>query len=119
MRFYQRCLGGDLTFQTIGESPLAEKMPTKMKDFILHSTLTRDNLVLMGSDMVGEKGLSKGNAISLMLNCASESEIRDLYEALSQDGEQVHPLELSFWGALFGDLIDKYGNPWLLHFKYE
>lgn len=117
MCFYQRCLGGELTFQTIGTSPLADKMPVNMKGLILHSTLTRDNFVLMGSDMVGEKGLQKGNAISLMLNCRSESEIRELYQALSEDGEKQHPLEVSFWGALFGDLIDKYGNPWLLHWK--
>ena len=67
--------------------------------------------------MVGDKGLSKGNAISLMLNCTSEPEIQILYEALSSGGERLHSLEVSFWGALFGDLIDKYGNPWMLHWK--
>jgi PhnB protein len=25
-------------------------------------------------------------------------------------------LEDTFWGALFGDLIDKFGNRWLLHY---
>lgn len=30
----------------------------------------------MASDMLGEKGLIKGNAISLMLNCSSEEEVR-------------------------------------------
>jgi len=30
---------GDLTFQTLGESSLSEKMPKKMKDCILHSHL--------------------------------------------------------------------------------
>jgi len=116
MSFYADCLGGELTLQTIGESPLADKMPPQMKKSILHSTVTRGGLVLMGSDMVSEKGLVKGNSVSLMLNCSSEEEIRSLYEVLSRDGEATHPLEVSFWGALFGDLIDKYGNHWLLHF---
>ena len=116
MDFYASCLGGELVLQTIGESPLADKMPPQMKKSVLHSTLTRGDLVLMGSDMVSEKGLVKGNAVSLMLNCSSEEEIRSLYELLSKDGEATHPLEVSFWGALFGDLIDKYGNHWLLHF---
>ncbi|MDB5086510.1 MAG: glyoxalase, partial [Mucilaginibacter sp.] len=57
MTFYQQCLGGELVFQTIGESPLSEKMPKKMKDFILHATLTKGNLLLIGSDMVPETGL--------------------------------------------------------------
>ena len=116
MTFYKDCLGGELSFQKIGESPLADKMPPKMKDCILHSTLTNGALVIMASDMVGEKGLIKGPAVSLMLNCSSEDEIRNYYESLSTGGEQTHPLEVSFWGALFGDLIDKYGNHWLLHF---
>lgn len=116
MNFYKECLGGELTFQTIGESPLATKMPPQMKESILHSTLTKENLVLLGSDMVGEKGLLKGNAVSLMLNCSSEKEIKTCYANLSDGGQAAHPLEISFWGALFGDLIDKYGNHWLLHF---
>lgn len=116
MSFYQHCLGGELSFQTIGASPLSHKMPAEMKACILHSTLTSDGIVIMGSDMVGEKGLLKGNAVSLMLNCSSEEEIRRFYKKLVKDGEATHPLHISFWGALFGDLTDKYGNQWLLHF---
>ena len=116
MIFYASCLGGELSLQTIGESPLADKMPAKMKDCILHSTLTKGAVLIMASDMVGDKGLIKGTAVSLMLNCSSEEEIRDFYARLVDGGEATHPLEISFWGALFGDLTDKFGNQWLLHF---
>jgi PhnB protein len=116
MNFYRKCLGGELSLQTIGESPLADKMPPHMKDGILHATLTRNGLVLMGSDMVGEKGLIRGNAVSLMLDCSSEEEIRETYAALAEGGEPSHPVEQTFWGALFGNLKDKFGNNWLLHF---
>lgn len=116
MQFYKECLGGELHFQTIGESPLSDKMPRQMRDSILHSTLSKKGLVLMGSDMVANDGLSKGNAVSLMLDCSNEKEIRSFYEKLSLGGTRNHPLEISFWGALFGDLTDKYGNHWLLHF---
>jgi PhnB protein len=114
MAFYQECLGGELYFQTVGESPLSEKMPKKMKDCILHFTLTKSSLVLMGSDMVSGKGLIKGNAVSLSLDCSSEEEIKGCYASLSEGGSQNHPLENSFWGALFGDLTDRYGNHWIL-----
>jgi PhnB protein len=116
MLFYKECLGGELTFQTIGESPISNKMPEQMKNSILHSTLTKGDMILLASDMVSAKGLIKGNAVSLMLNCNSEEEIRTVYEKLSAGGEQTHQLEHSFWGALFGDLLDKYGNQWLLHY---
>lgn len=117
MQFYQNCLGGELSFQTIGESPLSEKMPERMKKCILHSELKNEKMVLFGSDMVAEKGLIKGNTISLALLCKSEKEIKDCYQKLSTGGEQTHPLEETYWGALFGGLKDKYGNNWLLNFK--
>jgi PhnB protein len=116
MTFYKECLGGDLTLQTIGESPLADKMPPQMKESVLHSTLTKGALQIMASDMVSEQGLVKGNSVSLMLNCSSEEEINAYYANLSKGGKATHPLENSFWGALFGDLTDRYGNHWLLHY---
>lgn len=116
MMFYKHCLGGALTLQTVGESPLSEQMPPEMKACILHSTLTKDGLVLMGTDMVGEQGLVKGNAVSLMLHCASEEEIKKYYTRLSKGGKATHPPQETHWGALFGNLTDKFGNNWLLHY---
>ena len=74
-------------------------------------------MVLMGSDMVPQSGLVKGNAVSLSLQCTSEADIRDIYQLLSDGGHADHPIELSFWGALFGDLTDRYGNHWLLIYE--
>jgi PhnB protein len=116
MLFYKDCLGGELSFQTIGESPLADKMPAPMKNSILHASLTNGAVELLGSDMVGNNGIIKGNTVSLMLDCSSEEEIKSRYAKLAADGEATHPIAISFWGALFGDLTDKYGNHWLLHF---
>lgn len=116
MEFYQKCLGGNLVFQTVGESPMSEKIPATMKDYILHATLTNGSLILMGSDMGGDQRLIKGTSVSLMLNCTSADEINNCYEALSMGGHRNNSLEYTFWGALFGDLTDKYGNHWLLHF---
>lgn len=117
MTFYRDCLGGDLTIQTVGESPMADKMPEELKGYILHSTLTNGALVLMASDMVGNNGLIQGNSVSLMLDCTSEDEIKSSFDKLSDGGEATHPLENTFWGALFGDLTDKFGNHWLLHYS--
>ena len=116
MAFYQTCLGGELYFQTIGESPIADKMPPQMKDCILHSTLRNSAFVIMASDMVGDKGLIKGTNVSLMLNCSSEEDIQNMYQKLATDGQATHPLEHTFWGALFGGLTDKFGVQWLLNF---
>jgi PhnB protein len=117
MLFYQDCLGGTLTFQTLEESPLAEKMPHQMKACILHSMLKTDSFTMIGSDMTPESGIIKGNAVSLLLDCSSEEEIRKAFHKLSKEGKVNHHLEMTFWGALFGDLTDKFGNNWMLNFN--
>ncbi len=116
MTFYKACLGGELTFQTIGESPMSDKMPVKMKDSILHATLINKGAIIMATDCVRDEGLIKGNANSLCVNCSSEEEIKSLYEKLEADGKANHPLEDTFWGAVFGDLTDKFGNNWILNY---
>ncbi len=117
MTFYKECLGGELTLQAIGESPMADKHARRNEGKHLAFYIDKSPLTIMGSDMVGEKGLIKGNSVSLMLNCSSEKETRNYYEKLSEGGEATHPLEKTFWGALFGDLVDKYGHHWLLHYQ--
>lgn len=119
MNFYKQSLGGALELQTIGSSPLANKMPTQMREYILHATLTNNNMILMGSDMTPSKGLFNGNKVSLSLNCSSEDEVHSYYQRLSEGGSKDHPPEYSFWGAVFGDLTDKYGHHWILNYFHK
>jgi PhnB protein len=115
MTFYQECLGGELDLQRIADSPMAKRLPKKMRECILHATLTSDHIILMGSDMASQT-LIKGNGNSMILTFNSEEETRKTYEKLAEDSEASHPLGLTFRGALFGDLTDKYGNQWLFNF---
>jgi len=102
MLFYKKCLGGKLIFQAVGDSPVTDKMPKQMKKNILHATLTNGDLVLMATDIVSENGLIKGNAVSLMLACNSEKELRVYYKKLSVGVYATQPLHTNFWGILFG-----------------
>ena len=117
MKFYQKCLGGKLYIQNLGIYPGAEKMPRQMKHCILQATLTNRNFKLTGTDLVAEGGLKKGNSISLLLNCQSETEIISCYKKLSEGGKQLHTLKMNFTGGLSGDLTDKFGNQWLLCYQ--
>ena len=101
MTFYQECLGGELDLITVGESPMADQMPTEMKDSILHANLRKGDLALLGSDMVSEEGLDRGNGLSIMLDCESEAEMRRYYDKLAEGGQREYPIENTFWaGAL-------------------
>src|SRR5271169_5522167 len=92
MTFYQACLGGELTIQTVGESPMAGQMPPSTKDNVIHSVLAKDGFVLMASDMTGPEGVVNGDAISLAVIGSSKAEIEPIFAKLSAGGNVLHPL---------------------------
>jgi len=116
MTFYQACLGGVLTMQTVGGSPMENEMPPEAKQQILHASLTNNGLVLLGSDMAGGEEVVKGNTISLSLNCNSEKEIATFFSNLASGGQIVHPLHEFFAGTM-GTLTDKFERDWLLYYE--
>ncbi|MDB5141044.1 MAG: hypothetical protein JWR12_2960 [Mucilaginibacter sp.] len=87
MTFYQECLGGDLVLQPIEESPIEAQCPPAIKTHIMHSSLTKERLLLMASDMTGPGGFIPGNSIVLSLNCSSEDEINIFYSKLQKAGK--------------------------------
>ncbi|MGH7203904.1 MAG: VOC family protein [Candidatus Levyibacteriota bacterium] len=110
MEFYKECLGGELTLQTVGESPMGEQMADK-KDQIMHSMLKKDNLVLMASDMVMGGEVKKGNNVTLTISGGALEELKQYFTKLSEDGTITHELKEEFFGT-YGDLTDKYGFHW-------
>lgn len=116
MEFYKTCLVAELILQTIGSSPVEAQCPAATKDQILHASLTKGSLLLMGSDMAGPDGINKGNNIALSLNCSSEEEINTFFARLSAGGKIVDPLKPQFWGAIFGVFDDKFGIRWMLNY---
>jgi PhnB protein len=117
MTFYKECIGGELTMQTIGGSPIETDFPPKMKNMILHASLTKGSLLLLGSDCVGPDGYTKGNNIALCVNCSSDEEINTFYTKLSAGGKIIDPLGVKFWGAVFGVFTDKFGISWMLNYN--
>lgn len=117
MNFYKDSLGGELTLQTVSESPeMAAQMPPQMKDLILHSVLTRSGITIMGSDMNREKPI-EGNTVHLCINCESEDELNTFFSKLSDDGTITEPLADMPWGAKYGALTDRYGKNWLFNYQ--
>ncbi|WP_133271517.1 VOC family protein [Hymenobacter radiodurans] len=114
MTFYQQCLGGELMIQDVAGTPAAEHMPANAQNGVLHASLTNGNMILFGSDAGGQK-ITRGNTVSLSLNCSSEEEITTWFRKLSDGGKVTMPLDDTFWGAKFGMLTDRFGIDWLLN----
>lgn len=117
MNFYKDCMGGELHFQTVGESPvMAAQMSPEMKDSILHASLTNGGITIFASDLNREKPV-EGNTIELCINCHSEDELNSLFSKLSAGGKITDAIADMPWGGKYGSLTDKYGKRWLFNFQ--
>ncbi|MFT3826680.1 MAG: VOC family protein [Chitinophagaceae bacterium] len=119
MTYYHECFGGDLTFMTVAETPVAAQCPSGIQDHIMHSMLANGAFVLMATDMSRPDIVTEGAGTAISLNFDTEADIRVCYEKLAAGGKVLDPLQNSFWGSLFGVLADKYGKVWLLNYDKQ
>ena len=113
MSFYKECLGGELTLQTVAESPMAGQMPAEMGQHIMHSSLTSGGITVMAADM--NNNFTTGNAIHLCIVCDNEEQLNTYFNKLSEGGKVNHPVEKFFAGTI-GDFTDKFGINWMLYY---
>jgi PhnB protein len=83
LEHYQQCFGGELVLQTLGDAAGCWKMDKRIRDVIVCATLTNDYFKLAASDLPDDAGVVIGNNISIMIECASNSERDRLSELLS------------------------------------
>lgn len=114
MTFYQKCLGGKLTFQTLSKTPGAHLLSRQSGKYIVQATLRKDNLVLLGTDMVGDEGLLKGNSVNMLLHCKTKQRAQVIYKRLAQRGRVTQPLKANHFGVMMGGVTDQFGYHWVL-----
>jgi PhnB protein len=62
--------------------------------------------------------VTAGTMISLNLECKTEEEINNYYEAFAKESKIVMPLQDTFWGARFAMIVDKFGIPWMFNYEF-
>ena len=115
MKFYQSALGGELEISLNGDSPMGADVSAAWKDKVMHSTLRGDGFDIMGSDGREGSQQEKESNIALCIGLSDEAHAKEVFEKLSAGGNVTMPLEKMFWGALFGQLTDKYGIDWMIN----
>lgn len=113
MEYYREALGGELELMTFNEAPM--DVPPEAKDNILHSTLRFGNAVIMGSDNMPGDEIIYGNGNTISIASQDVEEGRRFFENLSVDGKVLMPYDKTFWGAMFGMCIDKFGVSWMVN----
>ena len=115
MKFYERCLGGELHMMPFSEVP--GNYPPEAKDRIMHARLTNGPAVLMASDTMPGMTFQQGTNFAIAVQCQSQEELERLFNAMSEKGKITMPLQDTFWGARFGMLTDQFGINWMFNFE--
>ncbi len=122
--FYKSVFGGE--FMYVGrykDMPSSEHpIPASEKEKIMHISLPiSKETMLFGADMSESMGgkITAGDNISLSVNTESEADAKRIFNALAAGGKITMPQEKTFWGSLFGMLIDKFGINWMVSFEYK
>ena len=120
MNFYKDIFGGKSEKNRWSEMPPNPKMPVSeawQKKVMRGSLSISEGVTVYLSDSLEEGTDTFGNNVFLHVEFDSEEELRKAFEALSAGGTVNMPVDSTFWGAVYGDLVDKYGIGWGLHFQ--
>jgi len=88
---------------------------------VMHVTLplSKDTM-LNGSDhSIAYKEMGQYKTFSLIIHTDSKEELDRLFAELSQNGQIIVAAGLTFWGAYYGQCIDKFGISWKLTLDSE
>ena len=113
--YYVRHLGATVSaIFRYGGSPMADAAPADWSHKVMHGSVRVGGAELMGGDVPpGQYAAPQGFSLSLRLSDTSEA--RRIFQALSDGGRVTMPLEPTFWAALFGMVVDRFGIPWLIN----
>ena len=131
--FYREVFNGDFTGNGLthfGDITLPEGMPTMSdadKKLIIHAELTIiGGHILMATDAPESMGftLTPGDNMHINVEPASREETERLFNALSDGGKVIMPLQdmflgSYFWNAYYAQLTDKYGINWMLNYQVK
>lgn len=109
---YKSIFNGNLDIKRFETAPM--EVPESHKSKVLHAVLTFGNNTIMASDSFPGSPVTRGNDTVLSLELENEKQAREIYEALTKDGKIIMPLERQFWGAIFGQLEDRFGVRWMV-----
>jgi PhnB protein len=115
LTLYARCLGGRVgELFRYGGSPMEGDAPAGWSDKIMHGSVQIGDQTVMGADMApAQYDEPKGFSLSVHLKSTADAE--RIFQELSSGGKVIMPLEKTFWAALFGMLVDRFGIPWSIN----
>ncbi|MFD1143187.1 VOC family protein [Larkinella insperata] len=121
--FYKSVFGGEFVmvqrFKEMQQTPGMGQVSEEDANKILHIALPLSkNTILMGTDALESMGqrLVVGNNFYLSVSTDTKEQADQFFKALSDGGLVEMPMDITFWGAYYGSLTDKFGIQWQISY---
>lgn len=113
-KFYEEHLGGKIEVLMRYEgTPAMGMAPGDWKNKIIHGRIAIGSTTLMGADAPqGRYDAPKGTTLSLSVT--SDADADRIFAALSEKGTVSMPIQETFFANRFGQLVDRFGVPWMI-----
>jgi PhnB protein len=116
LSFYAEVFGGEVELYSFAEFTRADGPA----DAIAHGYLVDAPVALYAADVAGEDLAFRAQGLMLsLLGTADATTLRGWFARLADGGTVVEDLQERPWGAFDGQVIDRYGVPWLIGFESE
>lgn len=113
LAFYAKTFRGEIeSSMKHGDSPMKEHVGPDWHDKIVHAALRIGDSVLMATDMPPQMyKVPQGFSVSITTTAA---EAERVFPLLAEGGTVNMPLTQTFWAERFGDVVDRFGIPWMI-----
>lgn len=114
LEFYADVFGGELELHTYDDMSSTDGPG----DAIAHGVLSGGPVSLYGSDASpGECPVRMEGILFALLGTAEPAVLHRWFDRLADSGSVVDPLAQKPWGASDGQVIDRFGLPWLIGYE--
>lgn len=111
------CSGGKITLmKSLGEAqdvPLPPGSKPSAPEHIRFARLEVGDWALLGNDVPPDE-FKPMRGFNIALHCRSVAEATRIFDGLAEGGEVKVRLTRVAWAARFGQLVDRFGVPWLV-----
>lgn len=114
-KFYAEVLGAEiLAMIKHRDTPMKDKAPPGMEEFVMHARLNLNGSLLMGGD-APDSWYKKPEGFNVQVGADTPEEAERIFKALSEGGTVNMALSETFWAHRFGTCVDRFGTPWMVN----
>ena len=117
MKFYQNCLGGELTLTRTGDTPMREQFPPEKHNKIINAYLKSGAIEFSATDWHSDTLKPQpGNTFSIYVIGDTYDELKTVFDRLADGADKdnrtfIEMRDMPF--GSYGQFTDKFGVSWI------